>query len=251
MQQAGVGRAGPAWRPAFLLTVLLVSLLAGCSSVPREYRDPRDPWQPYNRAVFRFNTDFDNAFVKPAAKGYRAITPEPVDRSITNFFANISDVASAVNNALQFKLARAGTSVGRVVVNSTAGFGGLFDVASNMGLPRHREDMGQTFGTWGIGDGPYLMLPLLGPSTVRDAVGRVGDGYLDPVFFVDEEWVMWSLTALDIVDRRADLLVAGEILDEAALDPYSALRDAHLQRRRALIHDGNPPTSGDDDIFWE
>lgn len=234
-----------------LLTVLLAGPLVGCSSVAKEYRDPRDPWQPLNRAVYHFNNDFDNAFLKPAARGYQAITPEPVDRSVTNFFANLSDISSAVNNALQFKLSRAGTSVGRVAINTTAGIGGLFDVATNMGLPRYREDLGQTFGVWGIGNGPFLILPLLGPSTVRDAVGRVGDGFLDPVFYVDDDGLMWGLITLELVDRRADLLIAGDILEEAALDPYSALRDAYLQRRRALVHDGNPPMDDYDDIFWE
>lgn len=246
-------RAVAAMRPGLKLVVtgLLVGLLSACSSVPKGYQDPRDPWQPYNRAMFHFNTDFDNAFLKPVAKGYRAIAPEPVDRSVTNFFANLGDISSAVNNALQFKLGRAGTSVGRLAVNSTVGIGGLFDVATNMGLPRHKEDFGQTLAVWRIGNGPYVMLPLLGPSTLRDAVGRAGDAFLDPTYYVDAEALMWALTGTDIVDRRADLLVAGEILDEAALDPYTALRDAYLQRRRAQVFDGNPPAEAEEDFLQE
>lgn len=251
MRTAAVARVGLRPGLALAVTGLILGLLSGCSTVPKEYRDQRDPWQPYNRAVFRFNTDFDNAFLKPAAKAWQAITPEPVDRSVTNFFANLTEVSSAVNNALQFKLGRASTSVGRFAVNSTAGIGGLFDVASNLGLQRYKEDFGQTLGVWGIGNGPFVMLPLLGPSTLRDATGRVGDGFIDPTYMVDEEVVMWGLTGLELVDRRADLLVAGEILDEAALDPYSALRDAYLQRRRALLYDGNPPPLEDENVFWE
>jgi phospholipid-binding lipoprotein MlaA len=231
---------------------LAVAFLTGCGSIPAEYRDPQDPWQPFNRAVFKFNTDFDNAFFKPVAKGYRAITPEPVDRSVTNFYDNIADITSAVNNTLQFKLSRAGSDVGRVLVNTTVGVLGLFDVATNMGLPRYQEDFGQTLGYWGVGTGPYLVLPILGPSSVRGTVGLAGDIVVDPFFSISKDEIYWGFVVLRAVDDRADLLTAGELLDEAAIDRYSFVRDAYLQRRRSLVHDGAPPEDEDlDDLFWE
>jgi phospholipid-binding lipoprotein MlaA len=232
-----------------LIIVGLAAALVGCASVPKEFRDPRDPWQSYNRAMFKFNTDFDNAFLKPAAKGYQLITPEPVDRSVTNFFNNIADVTSAINNLLQVKVLRAGSDVGRVLVNSTVGIVGFFDVATNMGLASYKEDFGQTLGYWGIGAGPYFIIPILGPSSVRDTVGFAGDIVMDPFFSIEKNKVYWGFAVLRTVDKRADLLAAGEILDEAAIDRYSFVRDAFLQRRRNQVHDGNPPAS-DDDIFW-
>ncbi len=226
-------------------------LLSGCASTPKELRDPRDPWEPFNRGVHRFNTDFDNAFMKPVAKGYQKVTPEPVDQGITNFFDNIADLTSAVNNALQFKLSRAGSDVGRVAVNSTVGLLGFIDVATNMGIPSYKEDFGQTLGYWGAGPGPFVMLPLLGPSSVRDTVGLAGDVVIDPLFSLKRDEVYWGAIALRAVDRRADLLTAGAIFDEAALDPYAFLRDAYLQRRRYLVHDGNPPPDQYEQELWD
>jgi phospholipid-binding lipoprotein MlaA len=225
--------------------------LAGCASVPPGAQDARDPWQPYNRAMFSFNSDVDNAFIKPTAKAYRAVTPEPLDEGITNFFNNVADATSAVNNALQFKLSRAGSDVGRVVVNSTIGFVGFFDVASNLGLPSYKEDFGQTLGYWGFSAGPYFVLPILGPSSVRDGFGWAGDIALDPFFSISKDEIYWGFIALRVVDRRADLLDAGDLMDEAALDPYAFVRDAYLQRRHRLVHDGNPPTAEDEDVIWD
>jgi phospholipid-binding lipoprotein MlaA len=230
---------------------LLLVALTACTSVPEEYRDSRDPWQPFNRAVFKFNTDFDNAFLKPTAQAYQFITPEPLDEGITNFFNNIADATSAVNNVFQFKLLRAGSDVGRVFVNTTVGFVGFFDVASNLGLPSYKEDFGQTLGYWGFGAGPYFMMPIIGPSSVRDTFGFAGDIALDPFFSLDKGEVYWGFVTLRVVDRRADLLAAGELMDEAAIDPYSFVRDAYLQRRRTLVFDGNPPAAEEDDIIWE
>jgi phospholipid-binding lipoprotein MlaA len=234
--------------PLVLGTVLLVG---GCSSIPKEQRDPRDPWQPYNRAMFKFNTDFDNAFMKPAAQGYQFITPEPVNRGITNFFNNIADVTSAVNNALQFKLSRAGTDVGRVVVNTTAGVVGFFDVATNLGIPSYKEDFGQTLGYWGFGAGPFFVLPILGPSSVRDTVGFAGDVVVDPFFSISKDEIYWGFIVLRAIDTRAGLLAAGDLMEDAALDRYAFVRDAYLQRRRNLVHDGNPPADDEYDLFWD
>lgn len=241
----------PRWlnRVAAVLTVALA--LGGCASVPPEYRDPRDPWQPFNRAVFKFNTDFDNAFLKPAAQGYRFVTPEPVDEGITNFFNNVADATSAVNNVLQFKLSRAGSDVGRVFINTTVGIVGFFDVASNVGLPSYKEDFGQTLGYWGFGAGPFVMIPILGPSSVRDTFGLAGDIVLDPFFSLEEDEIYWGFVTLRVIDRRADLLAAGDLVDEVAIDPYTFLRDAYLQRRRNLVHDGNPPETEEDGVLWE
>jgi len=242
------GLVGKSLGPGVFLAALV--LIGGCASTPDEFRDPRDPLEPYNRAAYRFTTDFDNAFLKPIAKGYKYVTPEPVDRGITNFFNNIDDVTSAVNNLLQFKLSRFGSDVGRVVVNSTVGLLGFLDVATNMGLPSYKEDFGQTLGYWGFGPGPYFVIPILGPSTIRDAIGLAGDIYVDPFFSVNKNEIYWGAVAVRLIDRRADLLKATDLLDEAALDPYSFTRDAYLQRRRAKVYDGNPPPETEADEAW-
>jgi phospholipid-binding lipoprotein MlaA len=232
-----------------LVASLGMMLLQGCASVPEEYRDPRDPWESYNRGMHQFNKDFDTAFLKPVAEGYKAVVPDPADKGITNFFNNIADVTSAVNNLLQFKLSRAGSDVGRVVVNTTVGLLGFVDVATNMGLPSYKEDFGQTLGYWGMSAGPYFVLPLLGPSTVRDTFGFAGDVYTDPLFNIRDSRVHWGLVTLRVIDRRADLLTAGKVLEEAALDPYVFIRDAYLQRRRSQVYDGTPPAEDYDDLW--
>lgn len=201
--------------------------------------------------MHKFNTDFDNAFMKPIAKGYQLITPEPVDRGITNFFNNIADITSAVNNLLQFKLNRTGSDIGRIAVNSTAGVLGFFDVATNLGLPSYKEDFGQTLGYWGIESGPYFVIPILGPSSARDTVGLAGDIVVDPFFSINKDEVYWGVIGLRVIDRRADLLTASTILEEAAVDPYTFLRDAYLQRRRNLVYDGNPPDNDYEADFWD
>lgn len=245
----------PLLRTCLVAGLSAVLVLSGCASLPDDYRDPRDPWEAYNRGMYQFNTDFDTAFMKPIAKGYKAVVPDPVDKGITNFFNNLADVTSAVNNLLQFKLSRAGSDVGRLAVNTTAGLLGFIDVASNLGLTNYKEDFGQTLGYWGVPPGPYFVLPLLGPSTARETVGLVGDRFTDPLFWGGDQLVRWldggihwGLVGLRLVDRRADLLTASKLLEEAALDPYIFLRDAYLQRRRSLVYDGNPPK---DEELWD
>lgn len=223
---------------AGLLALMLV--LQGCASVSG-YDDPRDPLEGLNRAVYQFNDGLDTVLLKPLARGYDAIVPAPVNKGVTNFFGNLDDIGSAVNNLLQFKLTRAVSDVGRVLVNSTVGLLGVMDVASNMNLPKYDEDFGQTLGTWGFGPGPYIVLPVLGPSSGRDTIGLVGDWFVDPVNYIEDDQVRWGLKGLDLIDTRADVLNASRVLDEAALDPYAFLRDAYLQRRRNLVYDGNPP----------
>jgi phospholipid-binding lipoprotein MlaA len=213
--------------------------LAGCATGPD--RDPRDPLEPLNRAVYSFNDMIDRIALEPLAQGYQAITPAPVDKGITNFFNNLGDLRSAVNNLLQFKIGRAFSDVGRFAVNSTVGVLGLMDVASNMDLPRYNEDFGQTLGVWGVGSGPYVVLPFFGPSSGRDGVGVVVDWFTDPLMLVEDDATRWGLRGLKLIDTRADLLNASRVLDQAALDPYAFVRDAYLQQRQSVVYDGNPP----------
>ena len=214
--------------------------LGGCAT--GEDRNPRDPLEPLNRAVHSFNTDLlDRAVLKPLAQGYQYIMPEPANQGVTNFFNNLADIRSALNNLLQFKIGRAFSDVGRVAINSTVGVLGLIDVASNLNLPRHGEDFGQTLGVWGFGPGPFIVWPLLGPSSGRDSVGLVVDWYTDPITHINDDNWRLGLRGLDLIDTRADLLSASRVLEEAALDPYAFMRDAFLQRRRSLVYDGNPP----------
>jgi phospholipid-binding lipoprotein MlaA len=232
-------------KPALLYKLALVSFVMTTLG-PGGYAtaadaDPSDPWERYNRDMYAFNEALDRSFFKPLARGYNAITPDPVNRGITNFFNNLEDVRSALNNLLQFKIGRAFSDLGRVAVNSTAGLLGVMDVASNMNLPRYDEDFGQTLGVWGLDPGPYLVLPFFGPSSARDGVGVVVDWYTYPVILIDDPWIRWGLLGLDVIDTRADLLYASRVLEEAALDPYAFVRDAYLQRRRDLVYDGNPP----------
>jgi phospholipid-binding lipoprotein MlaA len=238
-----------------VVAVLLIG--TGCTTTPSRISEPRDPLEPFNRAVFRFNTDFDKAFFQPVAKGYKAITPDPVERGVTNFFGNLGDVTSFVNNVLQFKMSRAGSDVGRLFINSTVGVLGFVDVATNVGLPSYKEDFGQTLGYWGLDSGAFIMLPLLGPSSVRDAFGDVGDVFtdplfnLEPVFGLPRDHIYWGLIALRAIDRRAGYLSTTQILEDAAIDPYILLRDAYLQRRHDRVHDGNPPALEGEEDFWD
>jgi len=228
------------------LTVLIFVFLTGCASTD-EFSDSRDPWEGFNRGVYSFNETVDEALIKPLAKGYKAIVPVPVDRGITNFFSNLGDIGSAINNVLQFKLSRAGSDLGRVVFNTTLGLLGFFDVATNMNLPRYNEDFGQTLGVWGSSPGPYIVLPLMGPSSGRDAIGMVFDWFTDPVSYIEDDTVRVGLRALWTVDRRADLLSASKLVEQAALDPYEFVRNAYLQKRRHEVYDGNPPPDTYDD----
>ena len=203
--------------------------------------DPRDPFESFNRGVYRFNEQLDRAVLKPVAEGYRKVLPEFLRQSVSNVFSNLNDVRVGLNNTLQGKFTTAYSDFGRVMINSTLGVLGLFDIASEAGIEKHDEDFGQTLGWWGVGNGPFLMLPILGPSTVRDTAGLGVDYFTDPVTYVDPSRSQNQLMGTRIVDRRAELLDAKKVLDAAALDQYEFLRDAYLQRRRNLIYDGKPP----------
>ncbi|MCX7960052.1 MAG: VacJ family lipoprotein [Burkholderiales bacterium] len=217
---------------------LLVALSAGCAT---PNGDPRDPIEGFNRAMFSFNEAFDQAIGKPVATAYREVIPGPVRTWVRNFFSNIADLFIGVNNLLQGKPADALSDWARFAFNTTIGLFGINDVASDMGFEKHDEDFGQTFGRWGVPDGAYIVWPFLGSSTVRDTVGLVFDIGLDPVWRHEPRDPRRFMLVLRAVGRRADLLDASRILEEAALDKYVFQRDAYLQRRRSLIHDGNPP----------
>lgn len=222
----------------------LLATLSGCATVAT---DPRDPWEGWNRGVQTFNDKLDQYAMKPVAKGYRWITPSFVDRGISNFFSNIDDIGVTINDLLQFKFKQGGLDAGRFVVNTVAGVGGLFDVASMIDLQKHNEDFGQTLGAWGVPSGPYLVLPFFGPSSPRDTVGLVGDAAMNPITYIDITGVRIGLFALKAIDTRADNLSTTEIADEAAVDRYAFYRDSYLQRRRHLVYDGNPPTDGEEE----
>jgi phospholipid-binding lipoprotein MlaA len=221
----------------------LALLAGGCAT----NGDPRDPLEPMNRAIYHFNDGFDQLLVKPAAELYTGrMIPEFVRTGLRNFFSNINDVIVAVNDLLQGKFADAGNDVGRIVINSTAGILGFMDPATDAGLLKNNEDFGQTLGVWGFGDGPYLVLPILGPSSVRDTVGWVGDIYTWPITYVKPNRTRNTLVVVRFVGIRADLLAASKVLEAAALDPYIFVRDAYLQRRRNMVFDGRPPPDEQD-----
>ncbi len=219
--------------------VVGVLCLTGCATGPQT--NPADPLEPLNRSVFRFNDTLDENVLKPVATGYRDYTPSLVQTGVRNVFNNFSDVSAVLNNGLQLKGRQAASSLMRVVVNSTVGVYGLFDVATAIKLERYPEDFGQTLGYWGVRSGPYLVLPLLGPSTVRDTAGLPVDWQVDPVNNERIAHFGPETQILRIVDKRASYLAAGNMLNEASIDKYAFLRDAYLQRRRSQIFDGNPP----------
>lgn len=212
--------------------------LGGCATGP--HANPRDPFEPFNRGVMQFNEGVDSLVLKPAATAYRDWLPPLVRTGVSNFFSNLTDPWSFVNSALQLKFHDAAENILRFGVNTIFGLGGVLDIASDLNIERHKEDFGQTLGRWGVPAGPYLVLPLLGPSTVRDSVALAFDVNGDPVHWVEPDRSRWALYSLRAVDMRSNLLRAGSVLDEAALDKYSFFRDAYLQRRRAAIFEHRP-----------
>lgn len=231
---------------AFIAAMSILSLSA-CATIDPDFADPRDPYESFNRTVHDFNEVLDENILQPISKGYKTVTPEPVDKGISNFFNNIDDLNSVVNNLLQLKVGAAMEDFSRVLVNSFFGILGVFDIASDLEIARHDEDFGQTLGYWGIESGPYLVLPFLGPSSGRDSFGRIGDTLTHPINCVDvDAETRIVLNAINVVDTRADLLDASRLMEEAALgDTYSFLRDSYLQRRLNDVHDGNPPEQED------
>lgn len=217
-------------------------VLAGCATGP----NPRDPFEPFNRQIDTFNRTIDDAVLKPVATTYRDVLPSPVRTGVTNFFGNLSDVWSGVNSLLQLKVVNTADNLMRVVVNTTFGLGGLLDWASEMGLERHREDFGQTLGHWGVPTGPYLVLPLLGPSTVRDAAALPVDMKADLAAQFDPASTRNSLQVVRIIDTRANLLRASSVMEEVALDRYTFTRDIWMAKRRADVFEDQPPELPDE-----
>jgi phospholipid-binding lipoprotein MlaA len=220
-----------------------VALLQACATVTNP--DPRDPLESMNRSIYKFNDVVDRAVLKPVATGYKAVTPNWMRKGVGNFFGNLGDAWSAVNNGLQGRGQEMGDSIGRVMINSTIGLLGLLDVASELNIERHSADFGLTLGRWGVGPGPYVVVPLLGPYTLREVVAIPVDQQGNLVNQITIEQTRTGLTLLNIVDTRATYLKAGDVVEGAALDPYSFIRDAYLQRQRNKLYDGNPPEEPD------
>ena len=227
------------------ITTLLFGLLLGSAPAWCD-ADESDPLEGFNRRVYEFNDVLDRNLLKPAAKGYQAVTPQFVDTGASNFFTNLGKVPAFVNHVLQWRLAEAGSDGKRFFVNSTLGLLGLFDVASKLGIEQNDTDLGVTLGRWGVGSGPYIMLPFFGPSTVRDGFGRGGDLFLHPLYHVDDETTKWSLRALEVVDLRADLLSVEELITG---DRYVFLRNLYLQRRQFQITGELPEDDFGDEDF--
>lgn len=221
-----------------------VALLAGCATTPS---NPADPLEPMNRAMYRVHDVVDTNVVKPIAQGYVDFVPHFIRKGISNVFNNIDDAFSALNGTLQGKFDEAGNDMGRVMVNSLFGVLGLIDVASDIGIERGHEDFGLTFAHWGIPAGPYLFVPLFGPTTVRDGTGVIIRIAVGPVGFIPDVPLRNSLYGVGFVDQRSQLLGVGEIVDTAALDRYTFIRNAYFQRRRYLFYDGKPPPEAEDE----
>jgi phospholipid-binding lipoprotein MlaA len=233
------------------VAALALAAIAGCATAPqgveRHTTGPKDPYESVNRKIFSFNDTLDTYALKPAAKAYNAVLPSPVRTGIHNFFGNFSDAWSAVNQLLQGKPSDAGEMTLRVLTNTTIGIAGIFDPATSLGFERRSEDLGQTLGRWGIQPGPYLVLPLFGSSDIRDTLTLPADTYVTPALLVPSTWQKIGVDTVGVVDTRAGLLGASQMLDELAFDRYTFMRDAYITRRRSLVYDGNPPDLPDED----
>lgn len=225
-------------------------VLAGCAQVPAEKEDPRDPLQSVNRPIYDFNMDVLDAYIlRPVAVGYANVTPQPVRRGLVNFTTNLDAPIASVNSALQGKASKSGVNLARFLVNSTVGIFGLFDVASEIGLQEHDEDFGQTLGVWGAGDGGYLMLPGMGPSTTRNLSGKVVDGFAIPsvALTLPQSFLVYTVKALE---ARASLIPQETLLNES-LDPYIFMKDIYFQRQLFELYDGNPPQPEEEEEYDE
>jgi phospholipid-binding lipoprotein MlaA len=249
-------RARAAYAPGCVLLTLGL-LLAGCASAPADdneqaqARAEYDPLEPLNRGLYAVNDAVDRVTLKPIARGYKAVVPEFARRGVTNFSRNLFTPRSAVNNFLQGKPGPGFSELGRFIINSTIGIGGLIDVATAQGMPQYDEDFGQTLAVWGISEGPYLFIPLLGPKTLLDAVATPVNIASDPLYHYDNSSVRDKIYGLRLIDLRMRLLTADTLLEDSK-DPYLTLRESYLQNRRFQVYDGNPPsTEEEEDLFEE
>lgn len=233
--------------PLMRISLLFASLLlTGCGSInPSTYTNQKDPFESLNRGVYKFNDTLDRAVVKPVARGYVAAVPDPARTMVSNFFSNLDDVVVTANDLLQLKFRQAASDGCRVIFNSTFGLFGLIDIAYR--LPKHNEDFGQTLGYWGIPSGPYLVLPVLGPSSIRDGTGLYADSFVSVISNTKHVPTRNSAWAMKGLNTRANLLEQEKVLDDAIIDRYSFLRDAYLMRRQSLVYDGSPPRQKYDD----
>jgi phospholipid-binding lipoprotein MlaA len=243
-------------RNALAAGLLLVVLSLPAPAVDRDTAgqdapvDNGDPLEGFNRAMYTFNDWFDRYIGKPVARGYDFVLPDFAQNGISNFFLNLREPITIVNDLLQGKGTQALSDTGRLVVNTTFGLGGFIDMAGYWELPRHQEDYGQTFARWGMGEGFYIVWPFLGPSTARDSLGMVPGWYTHPATYIEDSTTFWSLVVLEAVDLRAQLLDATDILEQAGgQDPYVFVREAYRQRRTYLIHDGSPPREVPPELF--
>jgi phospholipid-binding lipoprotein MlaA len=230
-----------------LLLACVAMLNTGCVSVNGP-TSKADPLESYNRTMFKINDSVDKAVLKPVSRTYDKITPSPLKTGFKNFFNNIGEVPVVFNDLLQFKFQQAAYDTWRFIINTTLGLGGFLDIATDAGLEKHNEDFGQTLGKWGVPSGPYFVLPILGPSTIRDTAGRLADSPLKPIGYVTPNVTKYSIYAADGVVTRASLLGASNVLGEAALDPYVFVRDAYLQRRLKQVYDGKVPQEKLDEL---
>ncbi len=230
-------------RISMLFSILL---LTGCGTVNlSSYAQQKDPFESFNRGVYKFNDALDRAVIKPVAQGYDKVVPSPIKTMVSNFFSNLDDVVVTANDILQLKFRQAASDATRVAFNSTFGLFGLFNVTTR--LEKHNEDFGQTLGYWGVPSGPYLVLPILGPSTIRDSTGLYTDSYFSVISNTGDVPARNSAWAMEGLDERVSLLQQEKVLDDAIIDRYSFIRDAYLQRRQSLVYDGNPPRQKFDD----
>ena len=230
MRKQGFARAACA--------IVVASLLSACVTLPpNSQRSPQDPWESWNRGVYNFNDKLDRAIAKPVAKAYVRVIPEPVRIGVTNFFANLEQPTVMVNDALQGKFLAAANDLGRFVLNSTLGLAGILDPATSAGLAHNDEDFGQTLGKWGVHAGPFIEIPILGPSDLRDAPARLVDTYTNPRGYIKNDYIRYGLYLPDFTDRRAALLSLDDTLQNT-YDPYAFVRDAYLQRRAYKVSDG-------------
>ena len=233
-----------------LANIFILLVVSGIVAMPNTLyaEEDNDPLEPINRVIFEFNEIVDDNILEPVAKGYKYVTPDPVEKGVSNFFSNLGEIGTIANDILQLKFKQATRDTMRFAINSTVGVLGIFDVATPLGLTKNKEDFGQTLGFWGIPNGPYLVLPFLGPSSFRDTPSMLVDYQMSPVEQLHHEEKQ-GLRAINIIETRARLLRATKILDTAAKDKYIFVRESYLQRRESLIRDGQNEEEFEIDVY--